>query len=343
MAAVRQCDVCVVGLGASGLAAMAEAARLGRRAIGIDAGTVGCGAAGRNGGFLLAGLADFHHDAVARIGRDRAAAIYALTLAELENEANSRRTGSLRIADDDAELADCERMLAALRDDGFDVEPYEGPEGTGLLFPHDGACDPLARCRAMAVGHDLHEHTPALAIDGDHVTTPHGVIECGAVVVAVDGGLEHVLPELRTRVRSARLQMLATAPTEPRFPRPVYARWGYDYWQQHPDGVIALGGCRDRFADQEWTTDATPTAPVQQCLDRLLHERIGPLDVSSRWAGIVGFTEDRMPVCEEVRPNVTAAGGYCGTGNLIGPLCAKAVTRLALGESAGELGVLLSH
>jgi glycine/D-amino acid oxidase-like deaminating enzyme len=335
-------DLCVVGLGASGLAAMTEAERLGRTAIGIDAGDVGCGAAGRNGGFLLAGLADFHHDAVAAIGRERAVAIYRLTLAELA-VADYRRVGSLRIADDDAERADCERMLDALRADGFDAEPYEGVEGVGVLLPHDGAFDPLARCRSMAMGLTIHEQTPAVDITGHRVTTPDGIIECGAVVVAVDGGLEQVLPELVGRVQSARLQMLATEPVEPRFTRPVYTRWGYDYWQQLASGAIALGGCRDRFTDGEWTRQATPTGPVQACLDRLLHDRLRvDATVTHRWAGIVGYTQDRMPVCEEVRPGVFAVGGYCGTGNVIGPLCARAVTRLALGEPAGDLGPLLS-
>lgn len=338
-----EADLCVVGLGASGLAALAEAERLGRTAIGIDAGAVGCGAAGRNGGFLLAGLADFHHDAVDKIGRDRAAAIYRLTLDELD-AADYRRTGSLRIADDDAELDDCGRLLDALRADGFDAEPYDGPEGAGLLFPHDGAFDPLARCRSMAEGRHIYEHTPAVAIEGHRVATPDGAVYCNAVVVAVDGGLERVLPELQGRVRSTRLQMLATAPVGRRFPRPVYARWGYDYWQQLPSGAIALGGCRDRFADDEWTTEAVPTEPVQACLDDLLRNRLRvDAPVTHRWAGIVGYTPDRMPIREEVRPGVWAVGGYCGTGNVIGPLCAKAATRLALGKSAGELGVMLSH
>ena len=58
-------DVCVVGLGGSGLAAVHELLALGRSVVGVDAGIVGGAAAGRNGGFLLAGPADFHHDAVA--------------------------------------------------------------------------------------------------------------------------------------------------------------------------------------------------------------------------------------------------------------------------------------
>ena len=67
-------DVCVVGLGGSGLACVGELVRLGARVAGVEAGRVGGGAAGRNGGFLLAGLALFYHDAVARYGRETARA-----------------------------------------------------------------------------------------------------------------------------------------------------------------------------------------------------------------------------------------------------------------------------
>ena len=48
-------DVCVVGLGGSGLAAVESAIERGQRVVGVDAGRVGAGAAGRNGGFLLGG------------------------------------------------------------------------------------------------------------------------------------------------------------------------------------------------------------------------------------------------------------------------------------------------
>lgn len=50
--------------------------------------------------------------------------------------------------------------------------------------------------------------------------------------------------------------MLATAPaTDVKFARPVYRREGYDYWQQLPDGSIALGGFRDQEIEKEWTLD----------------------------------------------------------------------------------------
>jgi glycine/D-amino acid oxidase-like deaminating enzyme len=41
-----------------------ELASSGFNVVGIDAVDVGAGAAGRNGGFLLAGDSDFYHDSV---------------------------------------------------------------------------------------------------------------------------------------------------------------------------------------------------------------------------------------------------------------------------------------
>ena len=48
-------DSCVVGLGGSGLTAIGELLARGQTVAAIDASDVGAGAAGRNGGFLLAG------------------------------------------------------------------------------------------------------------------------------------------------------------------------------------------------------------------------------------------------------------------------------------------------
>jgi glycine/D-amino acid oxidase-like deaminating enzyme len=348
-------DVCVIGLGGSGLSAVAEARRLGRSVVGVDAGEVACGAAGRNGGFLLAGTPDFHHRAGAALGRGRVAAIYALTLGEIDAMERTlpgvvRRVGSLRVGDSAEEVEDCVAMLDALRADGFEASWHDGPEGSGVLLPGDGAFDPLARCRvlagwAAAEGAVLYERSPVVSFgDGVVEVSGGGRISCRAVVIAVDGGLERLVPSLVGRVRTARLQMLATEPvgrvvTE----RPVYARWGFDYWQQLPSGAVALGGCRDRFMDAEWTHQAVPTADVQACLDALLRDRVGVnATVTHRWAGAVSFTPDHMPVCEEVQPNVVATGGYCGTGNVLGALCGRAAVRLAVGEDVGELAPLLS-
>ena len=335
-----EADVCVVGLGGSGLTCVRELLAAGASVVGVDAGRVGGGAAGRNGGFLLAGLADFYHDLVANVGRPRAAELYGLTVAEMERITAEvpelvHRCGSLRIAESDEELADCALHRDALRADGFAVDDYDGPEGRGLRIPGDGTFHPLARCRLLAEhavreGATLHECSAALSIEAGVVRTAAGVARARAIVIAVDGGLEQIVPDLGDRVRTARLQMLATGPTsEVQLPYPVYANWGYDYWQQRPDGALVLGGARDLDMEREWTSDGTPTVVVQEALERRLRERIGvQAPITHRWAASVSYTTDGLPIVAEVRRGVWAIGGYSGTGNVVGPLLGRGVARL---------------
>jgi gamma-glutamylputrescine oxidase len=332
---------CVVGLGGSGLTLIAELLARSENVIGIDARDVGAGAAGRNGGFLLAGCYDFYHDAIRRHGHERARSIYLASMIEIERirqeaPASVRRVGSKRLAATPAEVEDCRQQYEALRADSLPVQWHKGDDGEGLFLPTDAAFDPLTRCRTLATqvradGARLFGQTPMLKLDGTRVITPHGVVHAERVFIAVDGGLELILPELTGRVRTARLQMLATAPVEAdRIPCPVYYREGYEYWQQLPGGEIALGGFRDRGGPGEWSTDSTLSEPVQTALETFLREHLGvKAPITHRWAACAGYTETGLPVIEQVRSDVWALGGYCGTGNVIGALAARGVAAAA--------------
>lgn len=330
-------DVCVVGLGASGLSCIEAFTARGHSVVGIDAADAGGGAAGRNGGFLLAGLAAFHHDAVARHGREFTDSLYRDTMHELDRifadmAHVARRTGSLRIATSAEEEADCERQLQSMRESGIPVEPYEGAEGSGLLIPTDGVFNPLMRCRVLArrcmeAGARLAGNTPALAIQPGEVRAPHATVSCDRIVVAVDGRLESLLPQLEGEVRTARLQMLATEPLKKRLGnRAVYLRYGYEYWQQLPDGRLALGGFRDRGGNGEWTNDPAPGGVVQQELERYLREQMQVDErITHRWAASVAFTRSGLPWNGEVHPRIWAVGGYSGTGNVMGTMLARRI------------------
>jgi glycine/D-amino acid oxidase-like deaminating enzyme len=177
----------------------------------------------------------------------------------------------------------------------------------------------------------LHEHSPVTAIGPGRVETERGAVAAPVVIVAVDGRLATLLPRLAGRVRTARLQMIATAPAPPRLPCPVYGRWGYDYAQQLPDGRLFVGGGRDRFAEAEWTDATEPTADVQGYIDGVAARMAGrPVQVTARWAASVGFTADARPLCTVVEDGLVAVGGYNGTGNLVGPVAARAAVALAV-------------
>lgn len=359
-------DACVVGLGGSGLAAIGEL--LGRRlsVVGIDAGRIAGQAAGRNGGFLLGGAARSVHDLAAVVGADAAVQFYCDTLDEIDHLATLlgddviRRLGSIRLAglpgsdgglpgsggglpgpdggpvDREAEQADCDRQFEFMQANGLPVRRYEGELGTGLYFPADAAMNPVRRAMGLAALYGgsarLFERTPATGITAGRVDTPAGPISAGIIIVAVDGGLELLLPQLAGRVRTARLQMACTAPLPPGIlPCPVYANFGYDYLQQDDFGRIFAGGGRDRFREQEWTTKTDPTPAVQGWIDSLIDRVSGGAGrVTHRWAASVGYTPDSRPLVTKIDDGVVACGGYCGTGNLVGPIAARAAVRLAV-------------
>ncbi len=335
------------------MAAVIAGLEAGMSVVGIDAHEVASGAAGRNGGFLLAGPAHFHHRARARFGTDAAAALYSATVREIERFVSAgdsvRRCGSLRVPVDDAEIEDIEQHRSALVEDHFAAKRYSGSEGVGLLVPGDGTFDPVAWIgalsrRAADGGALLFERTPAIEVGPGRVTTPQGEVACEHIIVAVDGGLEVLLPELAQRVRTWRLQMLSTLPVARRVTEhAVYHRYGLDYWQQLPDGRIALGGGRDIGGEAEAGIVGDTSVAVQGFLDRLLLDRLGvSARVERRWSATVAYTDDRLPICEETRPGVFAIGAYSGTGNVIGSICGREAVARVSGKAAPFVELLES-
>ena len=345
-----EAKVCVIGLGGSGLAAIWELLEQGKSVVGVDAGMVAGKAAGRNGGLLGAGLAKGYPALIEAIGHKAAKAWYQATLKRIafmkqQTPETIETNGILRIISEEGEEADCARSKTALEADGFPVEWYEGPEGQGLLFPNSGQTNPMERCRSLAKqvsakGARLFEHSPVVELLEDGVQTAQGKVVCSKIIVAVDGKLELLLPELTGKIRTLRLQMLATAPSAKRFPRPVSTRWGFEYWQQTADGVIAMGGFRDQGGEGENTPNDQPADPVQGLLEAKLRSLGVTEPITHRWAASVCYTPDYLPFADQVRPNVWAIGGYSGTGNVVGSICGREIAREALGQKSELLEML---
>ena len=340
-----ECDLCVVGLGANGLAAALAAAQRGLNVIAIDADRIAAGAGGRNGGLLLAGIADFHHNARKTFGQQKAAQMYQHTLAEMQliestTPSAVKLGGALRLAHDDVELKDCQTHFDALTEDNFPVEWYEGPQGVGLKITSDGVFHPMKRVVELAklasnAGARIFTHSPATEIHSGKVITPNGKITAKNILVAADGNLHRIFPELSDKIHPVRLQMIGTAPNkEIQFEYAVYVRDGWDYWQQLPDGRIAIGGGRDMSIETEFTDVNEPTEFMRNYLSSRLLELKVNNKVEYHWSAIVGYTYNDLPIAQEVKQNVYAMGGYCGTGNVVGSLLGRAIVeKIATGNS----------
>jgi gamma-glutamylputrescine oxidase len=329
-------DVAIIGAGITGCACAHALAVQGLKVRVHDARGIGEGASGRNGGFALRGAAARYDVARETYGADAARELWQRTehaLDRVEALAGDafRRVGSLRLAADVEERVEIQGEYEALREDGFALEwrdevPHLRPDFRGAIFhPPDGAIQPARFVERLATR--AAEAGVAFAT-GRRVES---LDDAGAdqIVIATDGSGRGLLPELDDALWPARGQVIATAPLQERlFDCPHYARHGFDYWQQLVDGRIVLGGFRDFSILTEMTDDETTTQPIQEALDAFLAELLGVMpEVTHRWAGIFGLTQDLLPLVGPVpgRDGVWVAAGYSGHGNVLGLLCGELV------------------
>ena len=343
-------EVAVIGGGVTGCSCALTLADRGVRVRLHEAREIAGGASGRNGGFALRGATPPYDEARRLLGEERARLVMDITersldrMEELAGDA-FHRVGSLRLAYDETERNALRREHDALRDDGFAVEwvdelapPLDRLYLGAILHPTDGALQPARWVRrlaahAVAAGADLREGEAVLVDE----------LDADVIVVAGDGFTPGLLPELAGLVHATRGQVLATEPLrELLYGRPHYAREGYDYWQQLPDGRLVIGGSRDASFDTESTHVEATTDLVQARIDALVERLAGYRpQVTHRWAGIWGTTPDLQPLLGPVpgREGVWVAGGYSGHGNALGLACGDLVARAILGEQPPELEI----
>jgi len=358
-----EAEACVVGGGVGGLSCARRLAEHGIDTVLLEAGTVAGGASGRNGGFLITGTAAFYNDAREQYGVERARAMYAATLdaqreiVALAEELGAgdalRQVGLLRLAVSEDEAEHVRDHAAALRADGFPGEVVEREElppalrRTGLvgcLTDHDCALHPARWYRLLAdaaedAGARIHEHSavhgPVPAPREGPLVTDTGTIGARHVVVAADGALPALVPEYAGRVRSRRLHMVATEPLPPAIETMVYARWGFEYLQQRPDGRILVGGFSDVDAESSYTDSDEGSPLIWERVEAYLREELGVEPaISHRWAGVVGYSDDSLPYVGEVpgRRGLYVSGGYSGVGNVPGFMCGRDIADAIAGR-----------
>ncbi len=367
-------EVAVIGAGITGTATALWLARDGINVRVLEARSIAAGASGRNGGFIAYGTTASYSNVIQRYGREQARRLWAFTLRnhellkslidELEQggwSCSYRRNGSMKLALSEPELEQVTQSTSLLIEDGWEVQivprnhlpvRLQNAYFGGAYYPANGEFHPAKFVTGLAslakqAGAVFHNESQVIEIsaneDGILLHTPGGTIHARTLVLATNAWL----PELGTLVGAnwlsscifpTRGQVIATEPvSEQLFPYPCSADEGYQYWRQLSDGRLVVGGWRNRSFDTELQTyDETPNEAIQQHLDAFVHEtlKLPHINITNRWAGIMGFTADSLPLIGRLPgvPNCFIAGGYTGHGNAFAIHAAKLVSEMVQGK-----------
>jgi glycine/D-amino acid oxidase-like deaminating enzyme len=163
------------------------------------------------------------------------------------------------------------------------------------------------------------------------------MLSANAAVVAINAWIGTLIPALTRLITPMRGQVLAYAPIPPVFSTgfSVTITSTGEYWQQTVDGTIVLGGCRAVAPGYDvGVRESQPTPKVQSALEQIfprLFPELNGLRVEQRWAGLMAFTPDYLPIADRVpgMANTWVVGGFSGHGMpfglRVGQLLAAAV------------------
>jgi len=363
---IEDVDVLIVGAGLVGCAAAyftRQAMPSGARIVLTDARDLGLGASSRNAGFMITGLDAYYHHAIAHYGHAVTREVYKLSeqthaywrsFAQ-QSDVRLWDIGSMLLAESPEEARDLRDAIKAMHADGIPAVFHEGdPLKRGyhaaIEQPWDGAVHPLELARAIfnLSGAALYANNElyALSQDGETVTahTRQVIFKARYVMLCTNAYSPYIDPYFVGRVIPTRAQVLATAPL-PESVMPVcgYSDYGFMYYRMTFDNRLLIGGGRKQNKALEHdTSDDRVTDPVQRILEAYLRDRFPDVTapIERRWAGIMGFTPDGLPIVGRLpdKPHVAFAVGFNGHGLALGSATAERAVDLMLnGTHAGAL------
>ena len=363
-------DVLVIGAGFTGLNAALKLCEAGTSVTVLDAGDVGWGASGRNGGqvnpmlpfnspdMLSQLLGATYFERLTTTSLNSADELFDLIRSHQIN-CQARQHGWLRVNHNDRSRRKSETNIKDWNAFGAGMTLVEGDQlfklsgtqaySSGVITPRGGAVQPLMLAQGIGAaarrnGAVIHGTSPVLSLDQQagkwEAKTENGSVTADWVVVATNGYTDSLLPQLSKSIIPITPIQIATGP----LPEDVIgsilpeghtisdSRRIIMYARREPDNRMVYGGMGKPGPKGE----ITGFDWLQRDVERVFPQLKG-VTWMHRWGGRIAFTDDHLPHLHEPRKGLLVGLGYNGRGVAMSNVMGRVMAERVLGADPGSL------